>query len=79
VTKVNVHQAKTHLSQLLARVEAGEEIVISRADKPIARLVPYQDLSRDRVPGLDKGLIWIADDFDAPLPEEIQRSFEDPD
>ena len=79
MTKVNVHQAKTHLSQLLARVEAGEEIVISRADKPIARLVPYQDLSRDRVPGLDKGLIWIADDFDAPLPEEIQRSFEDPD
>ena len=76
---VSIHHAKKHMSRLLERVAAGEEIIIERADKPTARLVPYQDLSLDRVPGLFEGQIKIAEDFDAPLPEEILRAFEDPD
>ncbi len=74
--EVKIHQAKTHLSRLLVRVAAGEEVVISRAGKPIARLVPFTRPSRDRRAGQDKGRLQIADDFDAPLPEEIQRDFE---
>jgi prevent-host-death family protein len=76
VTRVNVHEAKTHLSRLLARVAAGEEIIISKAGKPVARLVPFQGVQKKRVPGLDRGKVWIAEDFDAPLPEEIQKLFE---
>ena len=75
--EVKIHQAKTHLSRLLVRVAAGEEIVIAKAGKPIARLVPFQRPSRDRIPGQDKGRLQIAEDFDAPLPEEILRTFED--
>ena len=60
---VNVYEAKTQLSQLLARVENGEEIVIARHGRPIARLVPLP-ARRDRTPGLFAGQITIADDFD---------------
>jgi prevent-host-death family protein len=63
---VNVHEAKTHLSRLLARVEAGEQITIARAGRPIAVLVPV-DGPKSRKPGNDR--IVIHDDFDAPLPE----------
>lgn len=73
---VNVHEAKTHLSRLLERVEMGEQIVIARAGRPVARLVPVGTASGGRELGLDKDLGWIADDFDAPLPEEILREFE---
>jgi prevent-host-death family protein len=73
---VNVHQAKTHLSRLLARVAAGEEVVISKAGKPVARLVPYTPAKGNRVAGSDTGKVWIAEDFDAPLPPELQRFFE---
>jgi prevent-host-death family protein len=66
---VNVHEAKTHLSRLLARVEAGERITIARAGKPIAILAPAEERPPDRVPGIDKGLVVIHDDFDDPLPE----------
>lgn len=76
MTEVNVHQAKTHLSQLLRRVEAGEEVVISRAGKPIARLVAVQAGSTDRPLGLDVGIVRVARDFDAPLPEELLADFE---
>ena len=76
MTQVNIHQAKTHLSRLLARVAAGEEIVIAKAGKPIARLVPVEGPAQDRVAGGDEGQVWIADDFDAPLPEEVLREFE---
>ena len=76
MTEVNVHQAKTQLSRLLHRVEAGEEVVIARAGKPIARLVPVQRDSSDRPLGIDAGLVRIAPDFDAPLPEEIQADFD---
>lgn len=74
---INVHEAKTQLSKLLARVEAGEEIVLARAGKPVAKLVPYvAPEAEPRKLGVLAGQIWIADDFDDPLPWEIQRYFE---
>ena len=73
---VNVHEAKTHLSKLLARVEGGEEIVIARDGKPVARLVAVAPERRKRKLGTLRGRIWVADDFDAPLPPEIQRYFD---
>lgn len=76
MTEVNIHEAKTHLSRLLARVAAGEEVIISKAGRPIARLVPIRARQARRVPGQDKGHIWIADDFDEPLPPEVQSAFE---
>lgn len=67
---VNIHEAKTHLSELLERVKAGEEIVIAKAGKPVARLSPFStEQPAPRVPGIDKGKIVIAPDFDEPLPE----------
>ncbi|HEY4035543.1 MAG TPA: type II toxin-antitoxin system Phd/YefM family antitoxin [Ktedonobacteraceae bacterium] len=74
--QVNIHQAKTHLSQLLEDVARGEEIVIAKAGKPIARLVAVTATSQPRQRGLLKGRITIATNFDAPLPEEILTSFE---
>jgi prevent-host-death family protein len=73
--EVNVHEAKTHLSRLLRRVAAGEEIVIARAGRPIARLVPIRP-GRIRELGIDRGLFEVPPDFDAPLPEEVLREFE---
>ena len=57
---VNVHEAKTHLSRLLERVEAGEEVTIAKAGRPVAGLVPILDTSWKRPLGMDKGLVWIA-------------------
>ncbi len=76
MTAVNVHEAKTHLSRLLDRVAAGEEIVIAKAGKPVAKLVPFKKPPKQRTLGQDEGRVWIADDFDAPLPEDIQKLFE---
>jgi len=73
---VSIDEAKTDLSHLLSCVAAGEEVVISEHGKPVARLVPYLDTLATRVLGLDKGRMWIAEDFNAPLPEEILNSFE---
>ena len=73
---VNVHEAKTHLSRLLERVAAGEEILISKAGKPMAKLTPFYKPQANRVPGLDKGVIQIPDDFDAPLPDDVLELFE---
>jgi len=70
VDTVNVYEAKTHLSRLLERVERGEKVVIARAGKPVAMLVPYVDpATAPRVPGLWRGKVWMSDDFDDPLPE----------
>jgi prevent-host-death family protein len=66
---VNIHEAKTHLSRLLERVQAGEEIVIAKAGTPIAILTAFRERRRDRVPGMDKGKVIIHADFDDPLPE----------
>jgi prevent-host-death family protein len=72
---VNVHEAKTHLSKLLERMQLGEEI-IARSGKPVARLVAVKELGRRREPGSARGQIRMVEDFDAPLPENIQRFFE---
>jgi prevent-host-death family protein len=72
---VNMHEAKTHLSRLVERAAAGEEIVIGKAGKPVARLVPYQERRERRQPGRLKGRIWIADDFDV-TPEWLIKAFE---
>lgn len=74
-TTVNVHEAKTHFSKLLERVAEGEEVTIAKAGRPVARLVPFAPPGR-RPLGLDAGKVWIADDFDAPLPDDILADFE---
>jgi len=66
---VNVHEAKTHLSRLLAKVAAGEEVIIARNGEPVARLVPVEPRKK-RVLGQDAGRIWISDDFDDPVDPE---------
>ena len=70
---VNVHEAKTHLSRLLERVESGEEIILARNGKAVARLVPVGRTARR--PGSMKGRIRIRRDFDAPLPKGVARAF----
>jgi len=70
-----VHEAKTHLSRLLARVEAGEEVLISRAGQPIARLVPLRRARGRRRPGRFVGKGRIVGDFNAPLPPEVLAGF----
>ena len=72
---VNVHEAKTHLSRLLAQVEAGEEVVIARNGKPVARLVHCQPQGRPRF-GSMAGLISVDDSFFEPLPEEELAAWE---
>src|SRR5438876_11559397 len=67
--EVNIHEAKTHFSRLLQRVEAGEEITIARAGKPVAKLIAVGPQNGTRPMGMDRGKIWMADDFDAPDPE----------
>lgn len=64
--QVNVYEAKSRLSALLVRVEAGEEIVIARNGRPVARLVPMRERRSARVPGAWKGQVWMAPDFDYP-------------
>lgn len=71
---VNVREAKTHLSRLLEAVEAGEDVVIARAGKPVARLVAVGVRTERRVPGSLRGRIRIADDFDEP-PEAVLAAF----
>lgn len=75
-TTVDIHEAKTHLSRLLDRVSQGEEIIIARAGKPTARLVPVRQQPERRVPGSARGQLVVGEDFDAPLPEEVMDAFE---
>ena len=72
---VNIHDAKTHFSKLIERVQLGEEVVIAKAGRPVARLVPIVPDARGRRPGSAKGRIVVADDFDAPLPDDILRDW----
>jgi len=74
---INVHEAKTHLSKLLDRVAAGEEIIIAKANRPMARLLPLEPETSRRRLGTGKGEIWMSEDFDEPLSEEDLAGWED--
>ena len=75
MTVVNMHEAKTNLSQLVKRAAAGEEIIVARAGEPVAKIVAYTEPPKQpRVPGSMKGKIWIAPDFDE-LPAEVAEAF----
>jgi prevent-host-death family protein len=70
MTIYNIHEAKTHFSKLLEQVLSGEEVVIAKAGRPIARILPFTEAdTAPRVPGIDKGKVIIMPDFDEPLPE----------
>ena len=73
--EVNVHEAKTHLSRLLQRVAMGEEVVIAKAGTPVAKLVPVGVRRKRRVLGSAKGEFTVPDDFNDPLPKEIEDLF----
>ena len=73
---INIHQAKTHLSKLLEEVSKGLEIVIAKSGKPIAKLTGLIPVKPVRKPGFLKGKIRIAENFDAPLPKDVQYTFE---
>ncbi len=73
---INVHEAKTHFSKFLDRVMNGEEIIIAKAGKPVARLLPISDKPAQRQPGSAAGKIWVSPDFDAPLPDDVLKDFE---
>ncbi|MBW2734125.1 MAG: type II toxin-antitoxin system Phd/YefM family antitoxin [Deltaproteobacteria bacterium] len=73
MSSVSVHEAKTHLSRLLRRVAAGEEILITRGGTPVARLVPER--TNQRQLGVDRGVFEIPEDFDEPLPDDVLEGF----
>jgi prevent-host-death family protein len=73
---VNIHEAKTQFSKLVESAMNGEETIIAKAGKPVAKLVPISLEKPKRRLGVLKGKIKIADDFDAPLPDDILNSFE---
>ena len=72
-THVNMHKAKSDLSHLVAQALKGEDVIITRAGKPVARLVP---IYQERVPGLAHGRVCLGADFEAPLPDDVLDSFE---
>ena len=74
--QVNIHEAKTQLSRLLARVAEGEEVVIARSGSPIARLSPYKESVPRRRMGKDTGLFEVPEDFNTPLPDDVLKAFE---
>ena len=71
----NIHEAKTHLSKLLERVALGEEVIIAKAGKPVAKLVPLESQPKKRFLGSAKGEFTVPDDFNDPLPKEIEDLF----
>lgn len=73
--EVNIHEAKTHLSKLLERVALGEEVVIAKAGTPVAKLVPISMKPKTRKIGSAKGEFVVPDDFNDPLPKEVEDSF----
>jgi len=77
MSQVGIHQAKTHLSCLVEMAASGQEIVIAKAGKPIARLVPYVAKGKVRRPGQLRGRLRIKKSFDQPLPKDLLASFED--
>lgn len=75
MSEYGVHEAKTHLSKLLMKATSGEEVVITRSGRPVARLVPVANGALRRL-GVDRGRFEVPDDFNAPLPDEILDSFD---
>lgn len=75
-TIYNLYEAKTSLSRLVDRAAKGEEIILSKAGKPLAKLVPFHSKPGPRQPGGWEGQVRISEDFDAPLPPEIEDAFE---
>ena len=75
MTTLNIHAAKTQFSRLIEEVEGGEEVIIAKAGKPVARLVPIDKRAKRKL-GLLAGLLIVPDDFDAPLPDEVLAAFE---
>jgi antitoxin (DNA-binding transcriptional repressor) of toxin-antitoxin stability system len=73
--QVNIYEAKSNFSKLINRVIAGEEVIVARSEKPVAKLGPFEKPSRNRKPGSAKGKLIISDDFDAPLPDDIPRGY----
>jgi len=73
--EVNIHEAKTHLSRLLEKVALGEEVIIAKAGTPIAKLIPIKKQSKKRIFGSAKGEFTVPDDFNDPLPKEIEDLF----
>ena len=73
--QVNIYEAKSKFSKLINQAIAGEEIIIAKSGKPVAKLVPIENPAQKRKPGSAKGKIIIHDDFDAPLPEELLKEF----
>jgi prevent-host-death family protein len=76
MNKVNIHQAKTQFSRLVELAASGEEIIIAKSGKPVARLVAYAIKGAVRRPGSMRGKIRIKKNFDAPLPKELLGAFE---
>jgi prevent-host-death family protein len=72
--RVGVHEAKTHLSQLLRLVDGGQEVEILRGGEPVAKLVPFRTRARRQL-GIDRGVFTVPDDFDAPLPDDVLKGF----
>jgi len=73
--EVNIHEAKTHLSKLLERVALGEEVIIAKAGKPVAKLVRIESAPKNRILGSARGQFVVPDDFNDPLPKEIEDLF----
>lgn len=74
--QVNIHEAKTHLSRILALVASGEDVIIAKAGKPVALLTKFHQEENIRKPGRDVGLFNVPENFDEPLPEDLLNSFE---
>jgi prevent-host-death family protein len=74
---INIHQAKTQLSRIVEEVASGQEVIIAKAGRPVAKLVPLKSSEKKRQLGLLKGKLTIRGDFDAPLPGAILESFEE--
>ena len=73
---VNIREAKRHLSRLISEVSAGEDVVIAEAGRPMVRRVPFHDAAAPRVPGKDRGMVRVPEDFDGPLPDGVLDEFE---
>lgn len=71
----NIHDAKTHFSKLISRVESGEEVIIAKSGKPVAKIIHYEEVVEERIPGALKGQVLMSNDFNDPLPDDIVNAF----